>query len=66
MGSTGDWLHGHWNGNAGVAKYEEWRTAERGSVETDTDWLTLCGQNGGGSLVLVNGRDVGTGTGRCN
>lgn len=33
-----DWLHGHWNGNAGVAYYDGWIVGEGGTVPL-TNWV---------------------------
>jgi hypothetical protein len=33
-----DWLHGHWNGNAGVAYYNGWIVGEGGTVPL-TNWV---------------------------
>jgi len=63
QGGGANWLHGHWGGQAGVAYYEGWKTAEQGSVSPDTDWVVMCGTNAGSQLTLVNGVDVGTATG---
>jgi len=76
-GGGANWLHGHWNGNAGVAWYVDgWKTAvqENGGspfvVMCDanaeclhTDWVVMCGTNAGSQLKLVNGVDVGTAEG---
>ena len=62
-GGQGDWLHGHWSGNAGVACYPGWKTTHLGNVSPDTDWVVMCGTNAGSQLKLVNGVDVGTATG---
>ena len=43
-GTNNNWLHGHWNGNRGVAHYNEWKTANQ-SVGTQTDWLCMIGKN---------------------
>ena len=44
-----NWLHGHWNQNAGVAHYHHWKTANTGLTNTATglsdDWVVLCGKN---------------------
>ena len=63
LGGQGDWLHGHWSGNAGVAYYPGWKTTHLGNVSPDTDWVVMCGTNAGSQLKLVNGVDVGTATG---
>ena len=45
QGST-NWLHGHRGGNAGVAHYEGWKTAQQDNVSPDTDWV-VSGSNAG-------------------
>eukprot|EP00964_Phaeocystis_antarctica_P013474 scaffold7377_cov79-Phaeocystis_antarctica.AAC.1 len=56
-----NWLHGHWDGHAGVAHYVTgFQTARQGSVSPDTDWVVMCGTNAGSQLKLVNGVNVGT------
>lgn len=60
-GTTGNWLHGHHNGNVGVAYYDTWRTSS--SSSTTTDWVALCCQNGGSSLIMKDGLSVGTSSG---
>ena len=62
LNGDANWLHGHWNGNAGVARYVNgWQTAVQDNVNPDTDWVVMCGGNAGWSqLTLVNGVDVGT------
>eukprot|EP00964_Phaeocystis_antarctica_P099526 scaffold65379_cov71-Phaeocystis_antarctica.AAC.1 len=62
-GGGANWLHGHHGGDAGVAYYEGWKTAEQENVSPDTDWVVMCGTNAGSQLKLVNGVDVGTATG---
>eukprot|EP00964_Phaeocystis_antarctica_P165126 scaffold144543_cov154-Phaeocystis_antarctica.AAC.1 len=54
---------GHYNGQAGVAYYNGWKTAQQDNVSPNTDWLVMCGTNAGSQLQLANGVDVGTGTG---
>ena len=54
-----NWLHGHWNGNSGVAHYNAWKTPHHNLVRPNTAWVTMCGQNGGASLKLANGKSVG-------
>jgi hypothetical protein len=42
-----NWLHGHWQGNRGVAYYDGWlASSSRGTL---TDWLVMCGQNSASS-----------------
>lgn len=45
---------------AGVAYYHGWKTATVSNVDPNTNWVVMCGQNGGSNLKLVNGRSVGT------
>jgi hypothetical protein len=59
-GAGANWLHGHYYGNAGVAYYEGWKTANQNNVSPNTNWLVMCGSNAGSQLKLVNGVDVGT------
>ena len=59
----GDWFHGHWEGKAGVAFYGKWRTSRASKVVPNTDWVILCGQNAGGSLVSLDGTLIGEGSG---
>ena len=57
-------LHGHWDGHAGVAYNNGWKTANQDNISPDTDWLVMCGTNAGTSqLKLANGVSVGTATG---
>ena len=64
QGGGANWLHGHHGGNAGVAfYYRKWNTRNQGNVSPNTDWAVMCGTNAGSQLKLVNGVDVGTGTG---
>jgi uncharacterized repeat protein (TIGR02059 family)/uncharacterized repeat protein (TIGR02543 family) len=39
-GTTGNWLSGYWNGNAGVAYHEGWITSSVGT--NDTNWRIQC------------------------
>ena len=53
------WFHGHDDGQAGVAYYSKWMTDQSSeSGVAATDWLVMCGQNGGSPTMLANGRDV--------
>ena len=56
-----NWYHGHWSYNRGVAFYDWWKTIIV-SVGGLTDWLVLCGKNGGSvpTNILVDGIAVGT------
>ena len=67
---TIDWLHGHFTSKRGVAYYgsDNWMTSSD-SVGILTDWLVICGKNGGiiPNNILVDGiiagsRNGGTGS----
>ena len=60
---SSNWFHGHYGGYAGVAWYDDWKTAYQNNVSPNTDWVVMCGTNAESQLKLVNGRDVGTATG---
>ena len=59
-----NWLHGHWNGYAGVAYYDDWVTAATGSknVDPNTDWVVMCGTSDGrgGEANVFLARSDGT------
>jgi len=57
----GNFIHGHYAGNAGVAHYGFWRTTS--STSGSTDWFAFCGQNGDANLIMSNGVTIGTGSG---
>jgi hypothetical protein len=61
-GGGANWLHGHHGGNAGLAYYEGFKTANQNNVSPNTDWVVMCGSNDG-SQLLLNGVDVGTAAG---
>ena len=63
-GTAIDWLHGHHKSERGVAHYRSWKTAEK-SVGVETDWLIICGKNGGSipNNILVDGIALGVGIG---
>ena len=61
-GVGANWLHGHYEGSAGVAFYKAWMT-DGNNVSPNTDWVVMCGTNAGSQLKLVNGVDVGTAAG---
>ncbi len=64
LDSEGNWLHGHWEGQIGVAYYEGWKTNHWTQIPTPpTDWLVFCGQNSSPSTFLANGVSVGNGVG---
>ena len=54
LNGDANWLHGHWNGNAGVARYVNgWQTAVQDNVNPDTDWVVMCGGNAGWSQLTL-------------
>jgi hypothetical protein len=55
--STESWFHGHNRGSAGVARYRKFETT-RPAASTATDWVVICGQNGGDKTIEVNGNSV--------
>ena len=64
--SSGNWFHGHHQNRAGVAYYDIWSTQAINRVTPVTNWLAMCGTNGGvGSFngKVANGVEVGTSTG---
>ena len=60
-GADLNWIHGHFSGMAGVARYGTgtWHThtVDFNTVEPNTNWVVLCGTNAGSQLKLVNGVD---------
>merc|ERR1719361_2817489 len=54
------WLHGHWAGRIGVAKYDEWGTYKFSIRDVMRDnWLVMCGQSlTTGNLLRANGKNV--------
>jgi hypothetical protein len=59
------WLHGHDGGHAGVAYYENgdltqepYRLDANSSLKKNSDWVVLCGTNGGSKLMYFNGKGV--------
>jgi len=61
---SGNWLHGHWNGNRGVCYYEGWKTPVS-SVGNIDDWLCCIGKNSGTTPnnILIDGTGIGNATG---
>ena len=55
QGGGKNWLHGHWRGNAGVAYYEGWKTAQQENVSPDTDWVVMCGSGVGKGALARRG-----------
>lgn len=49
------WIHSHWHRKVGIAHYGSWQLRSSHLKATD-DWVVMCGQNGGQSLKMVNGR----------
>ena len=67
-GTPENWLHGHHGGDAGVAHYGSWVTATTGNPSgvVDTDWVYMCGANGGTTDTgkkIANGIDGTVDTG---
>ena len=61
VGTTMDWWHGHDDSKRGVAFYSNgWKTNEE-SVGELTDWMIMCGKNGGPTPnnILVDGTEKG-------
>jgi hypothetical protein len=46
-----------------VAYYEGWKTPEVDTVSPDTNWVVMCGQNGGTSAIYSNGKNVAIASG---
>ena len=61
---TINWYHGFWNSKRGVAWYDGWSTTVV-SVGVLTDWLVMCGKNGGSNPknILVDGIAIGVKSG---
>ena len=56
LNGDGNWLHGHWSGQVGVAYYEGWKTSPYTSISVvQTDFVIFCGENAGASSFLANG-----------
>jgi hypothetical protein len=77
-GDGANWLHGHYNGFAGVAFYQSndgtgWKTynapigefAGKSNVFPETDWVIMCATTTG-QMKLVNGVDQGRASGGAN
>jgi len=52
-GTTGNWLSGYWNFQAGVAHPENWITSSAGT--NDTNWRVMCQTGGSVSRFSSNG-----------
>ena len=63
QGKEKKWLHGDYYGKRGVAYYNGWKTSDAKNSKVATNWVVMCGTNGGSQLKLANGFDVGTKTG---
>ena len=42
-GAKTNWIHGHWNGKAGVAHYDGWLGQSTTRLKNVDDWVVLCG-----------------------
>ena len=51
------WFHGHYNSRRGEAFYGKYLTHDGGTQGTGTDWLVMCGKNGGlaPNNILIDG-----------
>ena len=61
--TSGNWLHGHWAGEAGTCYYEGWiQNSAYGSLD---NWVVMCGKNNGTAPnnVLVDGSATGKANG---
>lgn len=67
-----NWLHGHWNGNAGGTHYHGQGATEYYSISPNTNWVVVCGRNiwtAGSAGVIANGVVTCTacgGVGNCD
>ena len=63
--SSLNWLHGHWNGNAGGTHYHGQGATEGYSISPNTNWVVVCGRNiwGNSAGVIANGVVTCTGCG---
>jgi hypothetical protein len=53
-----NWMHGHWNGNAGATHYHGQAATEGYSISPNTNWVVVCGRNiwtAGSAGVIANG-----------
>lgn len=64
-GGPGNWLHGNWGGQIGVAHYDSWDTSSNNAHVSPLQWLVFCGTNNGifyGNDGKINaGRGQGSG-----
>jgi hypothetical protein len=74
VGSSGNWLHGHWASRTNVVHYGGWATSSRGQGWR-YDWIVTCTTYGGGSgrnflyryggvSILSNWRGIRSGAGK--
>ena len=56
-GSRANWLHGHWNGGAGIAHYDGWIGSSGNQMKSPDDWVIMCGTS---QSVLVHGKKIVT------
>ena len=56
-GGRTNWLHGHWNGRAGVAHYDGWLGSDANRVTPVDDWVLLCGTS---QSLFLRGKKVAT------
>ena len=56
-GGRTNWLHGHWNGKAGVAHYDGWLGRDANRVTPLDDWVILCGTS---QALFLRGKKVAT------
>ena len=57
QGTKTNWLHGHWNGAAGVARYSAWLGQKTTRLPNVDDWVVLCGR---GKRLMLDGKTVAT------
>jgi len=57
----GNWLHGHWGGNAGVCFYEGWKTILVNHDANNENWICCIGNNNSNvpNNILINGNTYG-------
>ena len=60
QGKERNWLHGQYEGNTGLAFYDEWQTSNAKNIDQVTNWVVMCGTNAGSQPKLANGVDVGS------
>ena len=64
MAQSGNWLHGHYNGNRGVCHYDGWKSPSS-STGTQDNWLCCIGRNltTTPNNIIVDGNGIGTASG---